>query len=644
MKKIFTTITFTLFLFLSNSLKAQITTSSQWTWVKGDNTANAPGIYGNQGVASIANKSGARSGSVSWTDAAGNFWLFGGSTTDRGDGYQNDLWKYNPTTNQWTWTKGDSTANQPGIYGILGTAAAVNKPGARNGNVSWTDAAGYLWLFGGISRIPGASASIRFSDLWKYNPSTNQWVWIKGDSAANQGGIYGMLGIASVTNNPGARNGSVSWTDAAGNFWLFGGNGRSTNTTVGDLNDLWKYNPATNEWTWVKGDSLANRQGIYGTIGTADAANKPGGRAGSARWTDAEGNFWLFGGTGYTGQSNYGYLNDLWKYNPTTNQWTWVNGTTLVDQKGIYGTLGTPAAVNIPGARSGGVTWTDASGNFWLFGGTSISAASDGIYLNDLWKYNPPTNQWAWIKGDSTANLQGIYGTMGMAAVTNKPGARSGNVTWTDAAGNFWLFGGYNSFSLLNDLWKLGDISILPLISTSVKAYQQNNNIVVEWKVENQSGVTQYDIEKSTDGIRYAKAGTLAARGGNISSVKYTWLDVNALSGTNFYRLGSISHGGETTYSQVLTVVIGKGRPSYQVYPNPITGNFIILSLINQAKGIYTIRLYNPSSQLILKKQIIYSGGSSAETISLGTNITRGSYLLQITGADRSTRTINIIY
>ena len=26
----------------------------------------------------------------------------------------NDLWKYAPSTGQWTWVSGDSTSNQPG--------------------------------------------------------------------------------------------------------------------------------------------------------------------------------------------------------------------------------------------------------------------------------------------------------------------------------------------------------------------------------------------------------------------------------------------------------------------------------------------------------------------------------------------------
>src|SRR5436190_18258135 len=75
-------------------------------------------------------------------------------------------------------------------------------------------------------------------------------------------------------------------------------------------------------YTWMKGDNTSNRYGVYGTMGTPAAANKPGGREGCGQnWTDNSGNLWLFGGGGLSSSAN-GQLNDLWKYDPLTNNWT----------------------------------------------------------------------------------------------------------------------------------------------------------------------------------------------------------------------------------------------------------------------------------------------------------------------------------
>jgi hypothetical protein len=105
----------------------------------------------------------------------------------------------------------------------------------------------------------------------------------------------------------------LSWTDASGKFWLSGGYGLGTATTLGYLNDLWSYNPAAAQWTWVSGASTINQAGTYGTQGTASSSNVPGARDWSISWIDASGNLWLFGGWGYDSTGVQGELNDLWK-------------------------------------------------------------------------------------------------------------------------------------------------------------------------------------------------------------------------------------------------------------------------------------------------------------------------------------------
>ena len=263
---------------------------------------------------------------------------------------------------------------------------------------------GNLWLFGGERYAASGSGRLSMlNDLWKYNPTTNEWTWVKGDNTYDRVGVYGTQGSAAAGNKPGARDGSISWSDASGNLWLFGGYGYAASGISYYLNDFWKYNPFTNEWTWVKGDNTVNQLGVYGTQGTAAAGNKPGSRSGSVSWTDASGNLWLFGGFG-NAASGYNFLNDLWKYNPATNEWTWVKGDNTNEQVGVYGTQGTAAAGNNPGSRYGSVSWKEASGNLWLFGGYGYAAIGYGN-LNDLWKYVPAPNLTITCPKDTNSNI-----------------------------------------------------------------------------------------------------------------------------------------------------------------------------------------------------------------------------------------------
>jgi N-acetylneuraminic acid mutarotase len=286
-----------------------------------------------------------------------------------------------------------------------------------------------------------------------------QWTWEGGLNSVNGSGLYGALGTAAAGNVPGARYWTSSWTDSSGNFWLFGGVGYDAAGGTGYLNDLWRYSPATGLWTWVTGGDAVNASGVYGTQGTAAVANVPGARQAASSWTDSSGNLWLFGGVGYDSTGAAGNLNDLWRYSPTTGLWTWISGADAVNASGVYGTLSTAAAANVPGARYSAASWIDSSGNLWLFGGVGNDAAGAVGNLNDLWRYSPTTGLWTWISGGSGDNANGVYGTQATAAAGNMPGGRNSVASWIDSSGNLWLFGGYGydstgSVGKLNDLWQ----------------------------------------------------------------------------------------------------------------------------------------------------------------------------------------------
>src|SRR5262249_32870383 len=151
-------------------------------------------------------------------------------------------------------------------------------------------------------------------------------------------------------------------------------------------------------------DSVPTNNGVFGTKGVADSANKPPGLYQSCSWTDKEGNFWLFGGANFTSSGALKPYNTLWKYSPSTNEWTWMNGSKSSDKAGVYGILGIPDADNTPGSRYMSASWIDSSGNLWMFGGYGYDGGAFGIgILNDLWKYNTQINEWTWMKGANSA-------------------------------------------------------------------------------------------------------------------------------------------------------------------------------------------------------------------------------------------------
>ena len=439
----------------------------EWTWMHGDNFPNAPGVFGTQGVADPANKPPGLYETSEWKDNSGNFWLFGGYDFNAGN--HAALWKYDPVNNEWTWMKGPSGTGTPGVYGTLGVSSPANYPGARtNGASSWVDNSGNLWLFGG-NGYDAAGVAGQLNDLWKYTISTNEWTWVKGPNTANDPGFFGTQGVSNIANLPPSRKEtSCSWTDNAGNLWLYGGA-----DAIARWGDLWKYDIAINEWTWIKGANTGNPPAVYGTQGVADPANTPGGRWVYASWKDLAGNLWLSSGN-IGGVTFILSVNDLWKYDIGTNQWTWMKGTGTIDDPGNYGTKCISAATNMPPARmENRARVRDACGNFWNFGGY----ASAG-YLNDLWHYNVSNDQWTWVSGDNSPNQPAIYGTLGISNPANKPEAKRGSVAWIDNNGYIWIFGGFDGTNCFNDLFRfVPDSSCTACMSTPVAQFNAPNQI-----------------------------------------------------------------------------------------------------------------------------------------------------------------------
>src|SRR5258708_6369024 len=117
------------------------------------------------------------------------------------------------------------------------------------------------------------------------------------------------------------------------------------------------------EWVWLHGSNMINPAGNVGNQGIASPNNDPPGLYEACEWTDTSGIFWLYGGV----DRNYADHNDLWRYDPVANEWTWMSGTNTVNDAGSYGSKGVPSPGNRPPSKGWGPTsWVDNNGDFWL--------------------------------------------------------------------------------------------------------------------------------------------------------------------------------------------------------------------------------------------------------------------------------------
>jgi hypothetical protein len=459
------------------------TPATAWGYMAGSENANANDDAGTPAVP------GGRQGAATWTDQSGNFWLFGGNGYDSSGnlGTLNDLWEY--SSGVWALKSAGATITVPGS-GLCNKGNYTSGSyvvGGRNRAATWVDAGGNLWLFGGEGCGNASTSPGTLNDLWMYNIASGKWSFEGGDETTGQTGSYGQQNISSSSFLPGARYGTVAWTGADGSFWLFGGDGvDSTGSSSNYLNDLWKLNPTTLEWTWVSGSLTNDQAGSYGTLGQPGPSNVPGSREFAAGTTDSNGNFWLFGGDGCTTSCAFeAYLNDLWMFNPTTLEWTWEGGTQGENQSGYTGTKFVTASSNAPGSRDQSYLWADAAGNLWVFGGYGDDTTDTLSNLNDLWEFDTTTREWTFMGGSATGTGAQTpdYGTEGTPTTANIPGGRSNYSAWNTLDGNFWLFGGdgYNATTLgsLNDLWEAIPPTPTPAFSLPAGTYEGTQTLAM---------------------------------------------------------------------------------------------------------------------------------------------------------------------
>ncbi|MFL5740101.1 MAG: kelch repeat-containing protein [Flavisolibacter sp.] len=619
---------------IGQSSSAQPGYDTSWHWMNGDYITNARTIYHLIIVYPWVPMPGARSHSASWTDSEGNFWLMGGFGFD-GHGRQgsmNDLWK-NPIGNfEWIWISGDDTSDAKTVYGNLGVADGANKPGGRNRSFTWTDNSGNLWMFGGKYSVGGYDNYL--SDLWKFEPATNQWTWVNGDSAINQPGVNGVMGVASSSNHPGARSGGVIWKDLSGNLWMFGGFGYASSGGPMHVNDLWKYDIATNQWTWMKGYPYVLGVGVYGLQGVPDPANTPGSRYGSVAWTDASGKFWLWGGNGVS-ETPGGFLNDLWRYDPSTSNWTWMKGNKTNDPRSSFGSLGMAGPQNTPGGREGSYSWIDNWGDLWLFGGFGVAPFTAAGYLNDLWRYQPESNNWTWMKGDTLPNMPSRHNVGGVPNFINLPGSRSGGSSCmrgaTSTSSIFVMFGGdVSGFSQMSDMWAIGTAQlVLPLQLVDFYANQKDHSIRIEWTTAGEQNFSHFNLQRSVNGNLFK---TIATVEGNkqYAPNRYFYDDASLskpLPHKIYYRLEMVDIDGSSSLSRVALITPTEGR-TVLISSNPVH-DLLHLYIAASGSELIKITITDASGKMVSQIERQLQTGSSTIELPVS-DLNAGLYMLDI--------------
>ncbi|MBE7179542.1 MAG: T9SS type A sorting domain-containing protein [Mucilaginibacter polytrichastri] len=152
----------------------------------------------------------------------------------------------------------------------------------------------------------------------------------------------------------------------------------------------------------------------------------------------------------------------------------------------------------------------------------------------------------------------------------------------------------------------------------------QNKQVPVEWKVSNEADASQYDVERSADGVRFVPVTSVAATSSVADDKMYNSADVLPAEGNNFYRVKATDKSGNVVYSNVVMVNITNAS-GIAVTPNP-------------ASAVVTVYSKNTMKQI----QLLGANGQLLKTVTPNAtvqqlpiaNLAAGQYMLRIQTAN----------
>src|SRR4051812_42737038 len=111
------------------------------------------------------------------------------------------------------------------------------------------------------------------------------------------------------------------------------------------------------------------------------------------------------------------------------------------------------------------------------------------------------------MKGPNIIDQYGVYGTQGVSAPANTPGARYYSATWTGALGDLWLWAG-SSFALagppgnMNELWKfIPPCNVIDMTPASKQMFCSGNTATLSAASSYTGTVNWYPTFSSTTSI-----------------------------------------------------------------------------------------------------------------------------------------------
>lgn len=179
---------------------------------------------------------------------------------------------------------------------------------------------------------------------------------------------------------------------------------------------------------------------------------------------------------------------------------------------------------------------------------------------------------------------------------------------------------GINSFRL----WTLSAAgNALPVQFSLFNIKCEGPGATINWRTAQEQNTNRFEIQKSTDGLQWATAGSIPAAGNSATEKSYSFNDNN--SQNSYYRIAAFDNDGKVKYTSVLRSPC-TSKDVFKVWPNPVQRTLFVSIVANEASTA-TIRVMDSKGTLVKLQQAAILPGSNQVSIELGA-LPKGTYAI----------------
>lgn len=174
----------------------------------------------------------------------------------------------------------------------------------------------------------------------------------------------------------------------------------------------------------------------------------------------------------------------------------------------------------------------------------------------------------------------------------------------------------------------------LPVLFADVKAYSKNNGVQVEWSNLTEREILNYEVERSANGIDFYAVNQQLPKSNRDDKASYTFFDASPVNGANYYRVRVQEQSGKVIYSKILRVEMGSTKYSFSLYPNPVTGKQLTVSLNGVKQGKYNVQIIDAAGQRVFTTNLSNVGTGVTQMIELPASVKTGMYVMIVSAED----------